>query len=71
MVVGRNVDWKKGVNLGAKQYQLFAFIPHASLLAAVRTKCQRSGIEFIETEETYTSKMDHLASEAMGQKPAG
>ena len=71
VVVGRNVDWKKGVNLGAKQNQTFTFIPHGKLIAALRTKCARAGIEFIETEESYTSKTDHLASEAMGPKPAG
>ena len=26
MVVGRNVDWKQNVSLGAKQNQTFAFI---------------------------------------------
>ena len=41
------------------------------MLAALRTKCQRSGIELIETEESYTSKTDHLAHEAVGPKPAG
>ena len=71
VVVVRNVDWKQGVNLGAKQNQSFAFIPHATLLAALRAKCQRSGIEFIETEESYTSKTDHLAQEPVGPKPAG
>ena len=69
VVVVRNVDWKQGVNLGAKQNQSFAFIPHATLLAALRAKCQRSGIEFIETEESYASKKDHRASEPMGPKP--
>jgi IS605 OrfB family transposase len=71
VVVGRNVDWKQNVHLGAKQNQTFAFIPHAQLIAALRTKCARAGLEFIETEESYTSKTDHLAQEAMGPKPEG
>ena len=71
VVVGRNVDWKQNVNLGAKQNQTFAFIPHAKLIDALRTKCARAGIEFFETEESYTSKTDHLAQEAMGPKPEG
>ncbi len=70
LVVGRNVDWK-GVEMGKRQNQLFTFIPHAKLIAALRTKCQRAGIEFIETEESYTSKTDPLAQEAMGPKPEG
>ena len=51
--------------------QTFTFIPHATLLAALRTKCARAGTKFIETEESYTSKKDHLAHEAMVPKPAG
>ncbi len=70
MVVGRNVDWKQGVDLGKRQNQLFTFLPHGKLIEALRTKCQRAGIEFIETEESYTSKTDHLAQEAMGPKAA-
>ena len=71
VVVGRNVDWKQNVNLGAKQNQTLAFIPHAKVLAALRKKCARAGIEFIETDESYTSKTDFLAQEPMGPKPAG
>ena len=71
VAVGRNVNWKQGVDLGTKQNQLFAFIPHAKLIDAIRTKCARAGIQFIETEESYTSKTDHLAQEEMGPKPEG
>lgn len=71
VVVGRNVDWKQGVSMGVKQNQTFAFLPHATLIDALRTKCARAGIEFIETEESFTSKTDHLAGEAMGPKPEG
>lgn len=68
---GRNKDWKQEVNLGRKQNQLFTFIPHGKLIEALRSKCARSGIEFVETEESFTSKTDHLAREEMGPKPEG
>lgn len=71
IVIGRNKHWKQGVNLGRRQNQLFTFIPHEKLLKALRTKCARAGLEFIETEESHTSKTDHFAGEAMGQKPEG
>ena len=71
IVVGRNKDWKKDVNLGKKQNQLFSFIPHGKLIEALRAKCARAGIEFVETEESFTSKTDHLAREEMGPKPEG
>jgi putative transposase len=71
IVVGRNKDWKQEVNLGKKQNQLFTFIPHGKLIEALRSKCARAGIEFVETEESFTSKTDHLAREEMGPKPEG
>jgi IS605 OrfB family transposase len=71
IMVGRNKDWKQGVNLGKRQNQLFTFIPHGKLIEALRAKCARSGIEFVETEEAFTSKTDHLAREEMGPKPEG
>jgi putative transposase len=71
LAVGRNKDWKKGVNLGKKQNQIFTFIPHGKLIEALRAKCARAGIEFVDTEESFTSKTDHLAHEEMGPKPEG
>ena len=71
LVVGRNPDWKQFVDLGAQQNQIFTHIPHGKLLAALRTKCARAGIDFVETEESYTSKTDHVALELMGPKPDG
>jgi len=71
IVVGRNKAWKQELNLGKKRNQLFTFIPHGKLIEALRTKCVRAGIEFVETEESYTSKTDHFAREAMGPKPKG
>jgi putative transposase len=71
LAVGRNKDWKQEVNLGKKQNQLFTFIPHGKLIEALRAKCARAGIEFVETEESFTSKTDHLAHEEMGPKPEG
>jgi putative transposase len=71
LAVGRNKDWKQEVNLGRQQNQLFTFIPHGKLIEALRAKCARAGIEFVETEESFTSKTDHLAREEMGPKPEG
>jgi putative transposase len=71
LALGRNKDWKQEVNLGRKQNQLFTFIPHGKLTLALRAKCARAGMEFVETEESFTSKTDHLAREEMGPKPEG
>lgn len=69
VVVGRNKEWKQFVNMGSRQNQLFTFIPHAKLVAALQAQCARAGIQFSETEESFTSKIDHLAAEPMGPKP--
>ncbi len=71
VVVGRNVNWKQHADMGGRQNQLFTFIPHGKLIEAIKAKCARASIEFIETEESYTSKTDHLAHEPMGEKPEG
>jgi len=68
VVVGRNKDWKQRVDLGRKANQLFTFIPHGKLIQAIKSQCARASIEFSETEESYTSKTDHLATEPMGKK---
>jgi len=44
---------------------LFRFIPHISLMNKVRNSCEKAGIVFIETEESYTSHTDHLILESM------
>ena len=71
LVVGRNKDWKQHVNMGKKENQLFTFIPHGKLIEALRAKCAHASMEFVETEESFTSKTDHLAREEMGPKPEG
>ena len=71
IVVGRNVGWKQEVDMGKQQNQLFTFIPHGKLIRSLKDKCARAGLEFTETEESFTSKTDHLAKEPMGPPPEG
>lgn len=65
IIVGKNENWKKGINLGSKNNQNFTQIPHAKLIDKLKYKSKLVGIEFICTEESYTSKVDHLAGEQM------
>ena len=71
IVVGHNKGWKQEVDMGKEQNQLFTFIPHGKLIRSIKAKCARAHIEFTETEESFTSKTDHLAKEPMGPKPEG
>lgn len=65
LVVGYNKSWKTHINLGNKTNQTFTQIPFAKLLQMLNYKCKLIGCELVETEESYTSKCDHLADEEM------
>ena len=65
IVIGKNVGWKNGINIGAKNNQNFAGIPHAKLIDKITYKAELVGIKVICNEESYTSKIDHLAYEEL------
>ncbi|MBE9146399.1 IS200/IS605 family accessory protein TnpB-related protein, partial [Planktothrix mougeotii] len=72
IVFGWNQGQKDGATLGKKGNQNFIQIPTARLKSRIQELCSRYGIEFIETEESYTSKtsfldQDHLPE--FGAKP--
>lgn len=63
IVVGKNKEWKTGINLGSVNNQNFVFMPIAMLLQKIKYKCEIIGVTYIEQEESYTSKCDALALE--------
>lgn len=65
IVIGRNKDWKQNTNMGKRNNQNFVSIPHYTFIQLLCYKCKLYGINFMETEEAYTSKTDHLANEPM------
>ena len=65
IVVGKNKNWKTSIKLGNKTNQTFVQIPHARFICKLAYKCKMNGITLIETEESYTSKIDHLVLEEM------
>lgn len=65
MIVGHNKEWKQEVSIGKKNNQNFVSIPFNTLIQQLKYKCEEVGIEVIETEESYSSKVDHLAYETM------
>ena len=67
LVVGYNTGWKQSVNIGKRNNQKFVQIPFARLASYLKYKCEMAGIRFIENEESYTSKCDALAKEAIGK----
>jgi IS605 OrfB family transposase len=72
IVFGWNKGQKDSVNMGAKTNQKFVQIPTARLKERIKQLCDIYGIQFIETEESYTSKASFLDSDIIpvyGEKP--
>jgi transposase, IS605 OrfB family, central region len=74
VVFGWNKGRRQEINLGSKTNQSFVQIPTAGLKDRISQLCERQGIRFIETEESYTSKASFLDSDELptfGAKPEG
>ncbi|MCY7334219.1 MAG: transposase [Pseudanabaena sp. CAN_BIN31] len=74
IVFGWNTGQKDGANMGKKTNQKFVQIPTARLKARIAQLCEQYGIEFIETEESYTSKASFVDRDILptfGAKPEG
>jgi len=52
-------------NHGKKNNQNFAMLPFGRFIQKLKSKCEKYGLTFETTEESYTSKCDHLAKEEM------
>lgn len=65
IVIGLNKGWKQNINLGKKTNQKFVEIPFSKLIDKIAYKGKLIGINVITTEESYTSKVDHLAFEPL------
>ena len=56
LVVGYNLDWKRDINIGSKNNQQFVQVPHGLLRQKLTYLCELYGINYVEQEESYTSK---------------
>ena len=65
IVIGLNKGWKQNIDLGKKNNQKFVEIPFSKLIDKITYKGKLMGIEVRTTEESYTSKIDHLAFETL------
>ena len=65
IIIGKNKEWKSKINLGKKTNQNFVSIPYESFISKLAYKCETYGIKLIQTEESYSSKIDHFANEPM------
>ncbi|MCM0590905.1 MAG: transposase [Gloeotrichia echinulata CP02] len=65
LVIGHNIQWKQGINLGKKNNQQFVNIPHERLIKMLTYKAQLKGIKVIITEESYTSQASAIDGDVL------
>lgn len=56
LIVGHNADFQRNSNIGKRGNQNFVNIPYGKLLKKLSYLCELNGIEYVEQEESYTSK---------------
>lgn len=74
IVFGWNQGQKSGANMGRKTNQKFVQIPTARLKGRIAQMCEQYGIEYVETEEAYTSQASFIDGDSLpkhGEKPEG
>ena len=65
IVYGKNVNFKKEINLGRVNNQNFVNIPFNQIIERIRYKALLAGINFMTVEESYTSKTSFLDEEKL------
>ena len=68
LIIGKNDGWKQNSKMSKKVNQHFVGIPFEMLINQLIYKATDIGIIVTMTEESYTSKIDHLAGESFGHK---
>ncbi|MBD2078257.1 IS200/IS605 family element transposase accessory protein TnpB [Phormidium sp. FACHB-592] len=74
VVFGWNKGQRQAVNLGHQTNQKFVQIPTARLKDRIAQLCEQYGLQFVETEESYTSKASFVDGDQLpvfGAKPEG
>lgn len=72
VVFGWNRGQKNKLNLGCKTNQQFVQIPTARLKERIQQLCEQYGMQFVETEESYTSQASFADNDVLpsyGAKP--
>ena len=65
IIVGYNPTLKQSTNMGKRNNQNFVQIPIFTLRAKLESLCERYGLNYIEQEESYTSKASSLDRDKM------
>ena len=68
IVIGELKGIKQNGNLGKRNNQNFQFIPYGLFKRKLKAKCERYGVNYIEVDEAYTSKVNALALEPIERR---
>nr|WP_287131220.1 IS200/IS605 family accessory protein TnpB-related protein [Candidatus Cyanaurora vandensis] len=74
IVFGWNKGQKDSCKLGTVNDQKFVQIPTGRLKERIKQWCEQYGLDFVETEESYTSRASFIDNDALhtfGAKPEG
>lgn len=70
LIVGYNADFKRNSNIGKVNNQNFVQIPLGDLRQQLEFLCRKHGIEYVEQEESYTSKSSFLDKDVLPEYKA-
>lgn len=65
LIVGYNLDFKRNANLSSQNNQNFVQIPLGNLRQQLSFLCWKYNIDYIEQEESYTSKSSFLDNDVL------
>ena len=65
IVVGYNDGFQQNTNLGKVNNQKFVMIPYGQLKSRIEYLCRIHGIDFVQQEESYTSKASFFDNDEM------
>lgn len=70
LIIGYNKDFKRSINIGKINNQNFVQIPLGDLRQQLEFLCWTYGIEYIEQEESYTSKSSFIDNDILPEYKA-
>lgn len=65
IVVGKNKEMKKNINIGKQNNQIFVQIPTSILAEKLKYLSEYNQIAYVEQEESYTSKADFFSNDTI------
>jgi putative transposase len=68
IVIGARFDWKRNVNIGAKNNQKFVQIPYEQLIKKIQYKAEEQGIRVTVIDEKYTSKASFIDDDPLPEE---